>query len=234
MKSLKFNGLQLRACQNQNYVDFFWLHKKKDSDWKRAVRENKKVDWQPGMTVRLNVDVFCPPMRLIKRLDDAAKKKFFAGCKVHPSIYSQRMWVVLIGNKLTYALEGLLLEGDREIMYNYTEYRDRRYVPAKENEFVWLLEPDNNSVERALCFRLATKEEKIKYVEDNKAFLEPGQELDPDSVEAYLNTPAYIFFTGEGTSQYMTDPNFILAPAFNENGEPVDVMGKVITEEEEK
>lgn len=186
------------------------------------------------MSVRLNLGVFCPPMRLIARLEGAEKQKFFAQKRVHPSLFLQRMWKVLVGTKLTFALEALLLDLEREMTYNYTEYKDKRYVPKNVNEFVWLLEPDDNSVQRALCFRLATIEEKHKYVEDNKVSLEPGQELDPDSVEVYLKTPAYIFFTGEGTSQYMTDPDYILAPAFNDKGEPVDVMGKVIKEGEEE
>lgn len=200
--------------------------------WDELVRDAKKTDWQPGMVVTLRLDEFCPRMRLVKRMDKHDKKKLIGDRPFHPSLFAQRMWKVLLGRKLTFAFEALLLDVESQMKYSYEDYRNKRYVPKKENEFVWLLDPDNNQVSKALVFREATYAEKAKYIEDNKSFLEPGQELDPESVEMTMKSTNYLFFEGEGTRHYMVDQEFIIAPAHDADGEPIDVMGKLLVEDE--
>lgn len=105
-----------------------------------------------------------------------------------------------------------------------------RYVPQRENEIIWLHEPDDDSIHRAVAFRKATLKEKEKYVDDNRHFLEPSQEFDEKQLQEFYKTDNYITLYGEN-SFTLSSLDFILAPAYNEKGEPLDVFGNLMKED---
>lgn len=106
-----------------------------------------------------------------------------------------------------------------------------RYVPQRNNEFIWLHEPDDDTVQRALAFRKATLEEKKKYVEDNRSYLEPNQEFDEKQLQVFYETDNYIIIYGENAPT-LSCLDYILAPAYNDKGEPLDVYGNVMKDDE--
>lgn len=116
------------------------------------------------------------------------------------------------------------------VSVEYTNYKDKRYVPTRQNEFVWLNDPETNSPVRVLIFHLASAEEKKKYIAENESGLESWEELDKDTIHKFMEQNCYVALLGE-TERILVDTDHIIAPAFNENREPVDILGNVLTQD---
>lgn len=87
--------------------------------WRKEVRENRKLTWEAGELVYLNLgrdELVLVPVFLVKKLTDSEKVLFFKANKhkIKPSLFRQKMWKVIYEEEVTFGLEGLFLKINEE------------------------------------------------------------------------------------------------------------------------
>lgn len=87
--------------------------------WRKEVRENRKLPWEAGELVHLNLSSLglgLVPVFLVGKLTDSEKVLFFKANKyrLKPSLFRQKMWKVLYEEEVTFGLQGLFLKISEE------------------------------------------------------------------------------------------------------------------------
>jgi hypothetical protein len=107
-----------------------------------------------------------------------------------------------------------------------------RYLPKRDNEVVWLLDPDDNLPKRAIIFKKATLQEKQELIKKGEETLGPNEMIDPESLKEALATDMFIAMLDEQLP-HLVMPDFIIAPGINSSGQAVDAYGNLIEDEQD-
>jgi hypothetical protein len=92
-----------------------FLTLRRDQEWIRWVKCQKKQVWTPGSLVYLDLDQYQPVVFLGNRLTMEEKRLYCEKTQtLHPSMIQQRMWLIIYQERFTFALEALLRKVEEE------------------------------------------------------------------------------------------------------------------------